>query len=144
MELINVWDFVTKYFPSYFSSDEIARNEDLHKVILNEGDDILNKEFNNDMTLARLAYYESLCRIYEKSIRAFISEKRNTIDISWSVSDVLQNAEDEGISITKEDAKAILEMVERDFDAMVGVNWMTITDKTIEYLEIKNNNKEQI
>lgn len=30
--LKEVWEFVEKYYPNYYSSDEIAENDDLHKI----------------------------------------------------------------------------------------------------------------
>lgn len=29
----SVWDFVEKYYPGYYQCDEIAYNDDLHKVV---------------------------------------------------------------------------------------------------------------
>jgi hypothetical protein len=35
-KLTNAWDFVAKYYPNYYSSDDIAHNDDLEKLHFEE------------------------------------------------------------------------------------------------------------
>lgn len=36
MELNNEWDFVEKYYPNYYKSNDIAFNDDLHCIVDDE------------------------------------------------------------------------------------------------------------
>lgn len=60
--LKTVWDFVEEYFPSYSSSDEILRNNDLLKAI-EEGEEGLNEKLN-----------DSNAYIFEEAIKGFINQ----------------------------------------------------------------------
>lgn len=73
------WNFVMEYYPNYSSSDEIARNDDLQKLLDEEqeegdsADRLLKKEYNGDVNNAhiQLDFNESLVRIYETAIENF-------------------------------------------------------------------------
>ncbi len=77
------WDFVEKYYPNYYSSDEIARNDDLSKLVngeQNSGDDaskILEDEYGDDENNPQIQidFNESLVRIYERAIENFLSQQ---------------------------------------------------------------------
>ena len=45
----------------------------------------------------------------------------------WSVEDIQQQANDEGITITKSQCESILDTMERKHDACEGVNWGVIS-----------------
>ena len=45
----------------------------------------------------------------------------------WQVEDVLQQANDEGLVITKEQAEEVLEKMEHYKDANLGLTWDTIS-----------------
>ena len=74
-------DFIEEHFPNYHSSEDIARWNDLQKLVdgeFEEGDDahtLLNKEFGGDYgrayPLIVLAHTEATKQIYEKSIQGF-------------------------------------------------------------------------
>ena len=51
----------------------------------------------------------------------------------WTIGDVKSLAPD----LTDEDAMSILEMVEANFDAEVGINWTTIQQEIDEHIWIK-------
>ncbi len=95
MNLKTPWDFVEKYFPNYYGSDEIAYNNDLQKLIdeeYEEGDSAsqlltqLEKSYpslqgssaTRSDTLQRLKN-ESDLSIYTKAIKGFISAVDNNL-----------------------------------------------------------------
>ena len=53
-------------------------------------------------------------------------EKANSIQISWHIDDVKATAEQMDIAKTDEDAREILEIVERRHDANLGISWDVI------------------
>lgn len=55
-----VWNFVEEYFPNYYSSDEILRNNDLSNAI-EEGEEGLEQQMNY-----------SNAYIYEKAIEGYL------------------------------------------------------------------------
>ncbi len=81
MKKQTTWDFVEKYYPNYHKSEEIARNEDLCKLVFEESqqgdsaDAILEREFagDKDNPQINVAYQESLVNIYETAIKNFLS-----------------------------------------------------------------------
>lgn len=74
-----VWDFVERFYPNYYHCDDIAYNDDLHKIVngsSEEGDDahtLLTEEFEGDLKSVHLAMLESDKKIYERAIQGFIS-----------------------------------------------------------------------
>ncbi len=78
------WEFVEKYYPNYSSCDDIARNEDLYRLIhkeQEEGDDadtLLQAEYNGDLNSGRIIidYHNSLREIYARTIVAFINKSK--------------------------------------------------------------------
>jgi hypothetical protein len=91
--LKTTWDFVEKYFPNYSSSDEIAENGDLHKILngqiedsaeiyYNEikeqkaeyfGNTLNEKELEREvLKLVQSIYDMTLSSIYEKAIEGFL------------------------------------------------------------------------
>ena len=79
-----IFDFVEKYYPNYYSCEEITRSNDLQKLVdreFKEGDDahqLLNKEFGGNYDRAYplivLAHTEALEQVYEKSIQGYIDQ----------------------------------------------------------------------
>ena len=49
----SAWDFVVKYYPNYYSSNDIARADDLQKLLDGEvngcAEKILNEEYDGDI-----------------------------------------------------------------------------------------------
>ena len=84
----NEYDFIEKYYPNYSSSDEIARWNDLQKLIdleYEEGDSaywLLVKEFGGDyrraLPLIQQEHIRIQEQIYEQSIQGFIREQNVT------------------------------------------------------------------
>lgn len=76
------WDFVEQHYPNYDSSDEIAHNEDLCKLVNGEqqqGDaasKILDEEYGGDdkNPHIQIDFNESLVRIYEAAIENYYSK----------------------------------------------------------------------
>lgn len=58
--LKTVWNFVEEYFPNYYSSDEILRNNDLSQAI-EEGEEGLEQQMN-----------DSNAYVYEKAIEGYL------------------------------------------------------------------------
>ena len=44
----------------------------------------------------------------------------------WTIEDVMREAEEKGIKITKREAETILNQMEHDHDACCGISWQTI------------------
>lgn len=77
--LLDVWDFVEKYYPGYSSSDEIAHNNDIALVVEDPtnipGDSCaMYVWLENDMDIEKIKVLKALsdAEIYEKSIESFI------------------------------------------------------------------------
>jgi hypothetical protein len=79
-----VWEFVEKYYPNYSSSNEIAHNDDLCKLVNGEnesGDDsdnLLHREYAGDLSHRQINmdYNESLVSIYTQAILGFTVEQK--------------------------------------------------------------------
>lgn len=75
-----VWDFVEKYYPDYYRSDEIALADNLQKLLDEEvngdAEELLKKEYNNNLKNPHIQLdYDSLHKeIYEKAIQGFIDK----------------------------------------------------------------------
>jgi len=52
----NVWGFVEQYFPNYTSSDYIAENDDLHKIINGELNGQAEEMYNAEMEEQRIFF----------------------------------------------------------------------------------------
>lgn len=76
--------FVEQYYPNFSSSDEIALNEDLCKLLDEEYSDgdsaekLLAMQYNgdNDNPNIQADFNESLIKIYEAAILNFLSMKK--------------------------------------------------------------------
>jgi hypothetical protein len=54
-------------------------------------------------------------------------ENKDKFSIVWSINDVLYQADNEGVSITEDEARHILNMMEKYHDANFGISWETIS-----------------
>jgi len=52
---------------------------------------------------------------------------RKKIAAVWSTDDVLAIAEQNGFEITEDDAEEVLELIDQNHDANVGINWDVIS-----------------
>jgi len=59
----------------------------------------------------------------EDLITALKKEWRDKIAPSWSAEDVIYRAEENGVTLTEEEAIEILYRVDRRWDANVGISW---------------------
>ena len=82
-KLTNAWDFVVKYYPNYYSCDEIAYNDDLCKLeeeFYDEGDcahrlliEEYGGEFNEEShKLIKRDLDASYREIYERAIENYL------------------------------------------------------------------------
>ncbi|MDP2692734.1 MAG: hypothetical protein Q8O88_03800 [bacterium] len=79
------WDFVEENYPNYHTSNEIANNDDLHKLVNGDyekwdsASKLLKKEYGggtvDSMAQIQLDLNESLVRIYELSIENFYAKQ---------------------------------------------------------------------
>lgn len=82
-ETKTVWDFVEENYPGYHSSEDIAKSDDLHKLVNEEqedGDDatfLLDKEYKGDVRNPHILidHNELLVQIYEKAIENFYKKQ---------------------------------------------------------------------
>jgi hypothetical protein len=80
MKIETPWDFVEKYYPNYYSSDDITYNDDLHKLVDREfeiGDgayDLLIQKYGGDINNPQILIdiQKSDVEIYEKAIEGYI------------------------------------------------------------------------
>lgn len=85
----DIWNFVEKYYPNYYSCDEILNNDDLLKLIEGQTDSGADSVYNSIreellekfgvepydaevISVAEQKYDESLARIYEKAIKGYM------------------------------------------------------------------------
>lgn len=78
-----VWDFVENYYPNYSSSDEIAYNNDLQKIIDGEingyAEDLYNDMLNEGIfeediiTIAQQRLDKSNAEIYADAIQNYLN-----------------------------------------------------------------------
>ena len=87
IEKQTAWDFVGKYYPNYDSSDAIAYNDDLSKLVNGEqqsGDAataLLNEDYDGDENNPHILidFNESLVKIYEEAIENFLTITRGNV-----------------------------------------------------------------
>lgn len=63
-------------------------------------------------------------------LQMFLSYKGNSQDViteSWSVDDILNQAEQDEIELTTEEAREVLKLVHSEHDATIGINWDVIS-----------------
>lgn len=65
------------------------------------------------------------------------SYKNEELAGGWSWEDVMGQAKDDGVKITKKEAKEILRFIDMEADASVGINWEVISDFIRLYMDEK-------
>ena len=78
------WSFVEEHYPNYHSSDEIAHNGDLQKLLDEEqedgdcADELLQKEYGGDIYNPHIKqdYNQSMVDIYEAAIENFYEKQK--------------------------------------------------------------------
>ncbi|RZM26243.1 MAG: hypothetical protein EOO88_17720 [Pedobacter sp.] len=127
-----IWGFVEKYYPNYYSCNEIMRNNALCRVVdgelSEEAENLFRDEFNGDMQAATAAFWQSTKYVYERAIVGYQRSQQGTISIAWSLQDVELRAKEAGYLLNDGDTLKILEMLKDRHDANVGVNWDVIDD----------------
>jgi hypothetical protein len=61
-----------------------------------------------------------------------------TIEIKWSTEDVLAQAKGLGLALNETQADEILESLQDNHDATIGINWDVIACYIEDYIESKN------
>ena len=61
-----------------------------------------------------------------------------TISIKWSTEDVLAQADNLDLELTEEQADEILESLEDNHDATIGINWDVISYYIEDYMRREN------
>jgi len=62
---------------------------------------------------------------------------KETIAIVWSWEDIRDRAQNNDITLDKEDCCEILEYIEENHDAIMGINWEVIDWFIEQYIEIE-------
>lgn len=127
-----VWEFVEKYYPKYYSCDEIMRNDDLCKILngeLNGDAEIMfDKEFEGNLELATAAFDQSTKYVYERAILGYQRRQHGTISIVWGLEDVEGRAKDNGYLLKEGQAQKVLDMLKDKHDCNIGITWDVIDD----------------
>lgn len=127
-----VWEFVEKYYPRYYSCNEIGRNDDLCKIINGElngdAEKIFELEFQGNMELAKAAFDRYCKYVYESAIVGYQRSQQGTISIVWGVEDVEDRARHNGYELKEGEAKKVLDLLEHKHDCNIGISWDVIDD----------------
>ncbi|MEJ5995594.1 hypothetical protein WG904_14285 [Pedobacter sp. Du54] len=132
-----VWDFVEKYYPKYYSCNEIMRNDDLCKIVngeLNGDAEIMfDREFEGNIELATAAFDQSTKYVYERAIVGYQRSQQGTISIVWGLQDVEERAKDNGYLLKEGEAQKVLDMLKDKHDCNIGITWDVI-DNYLSYI----------
>ena len=78
-----------------------------------------------------------LCKIVVDRVNEYQKtqeeENKDKFSIVWSIDDVLYQAQNDEVSITEDEARHILNMMEKHHDASIGISWETISIYISEY-----------
>ena len=119
-----VWDFVEKYYPNYSSSDEIAYNNDLQKIIDGEingcAEDLYNDMLNEGIfeediiTIAQQRLDKSNAEIYADAIQNYLNNGYYIEEIEPSIfQSVFPKNESENSQLHSKRSDAFKYIVER-------------------------------
>ena len=80
MSMTTAWDFVEKYYPNYYGCEDIAKCNDLAKLLDEDFEDgdcaaqLLESDYNNDLKCGHIQVdYDKLHKeVYEKAIENFL------------------------------------------------------------------------
>lgn len=127
-----VWEFVEKYYPKYYSCNEIMRNDDLCKIVNGElhgdAEKMFTEEFGENLELATAAFDQSCKYVYERAIVGYQREQRGKIFIVWSLEDVEMQAKNNGHILKDGEAQKVLDMLQDKHDCTIGITWDVIDD----------------
>lgn len=127
-----VWEFVEKYYPEYYSCNEIMRNDDLCKIVngeLNGDAEIMfDKEFAGNLALATAAFDQSTKYVYGCAILGYQRRQHGKISIVWSLEDVEGRAKDNGYLLKEGQSQKVLDMLRDKHDCTIGITWDVIDD----------------
>lgn len=112
---LTAWDFVEKYYPNYSSSNTIAENEDLCKLVNKEqqkGDDahrMLIEDYGGDIKNPQILidYNQSLVKIYKAAMEAFLETQTDNYKIEIEIGKHTSNDDNEYQQIIKELKQAL-------------------------------------
>ena len=127
-----VWEFVEKYYPKYYSCNEIMRNDDLCRIVNGElsgdAEKMFTMEFGENLELATAAFDQSSKYVYERAIVGYQREQRGKISIVWSLEDVEMQAKNNGYILKDGEAQKVLDMLKDKHDCTIGITWDVIDD----------------
>lgn len=127
-----VWEFVEKYYPDYYSCNELMRNDDLSKIVngeLNGDAEIMfEKEFGKNLALAKAAFDQSTKYVYERAIIGYQISQQGSISIVWGLEDIEDRAKDNGYLLKEGEAQKVLDMLKDKHDCNIGITWDVIDD----------------
>lgn len=69
------------------------------------------------------------------AIKLASKENKDVISSSWCVDDVLQQAKEDEVKLSRKQAKDILSRIEQHHDASIGINWTVISNHISMYIE---------
>lgn len=127
-----VWEFVAKYYPNYYSCNEIMRNGELCKIVngdLNgDAEKMFIDEFGENLELATVAFDQSCKFVYERAIVGYQLEQCGKISIVWSREDVGMQAKNNGYILKDGEAQKVLDILKDKHDCTIGITWNVIDD----------------
>ena len=127
-----VWDFVEKFYPKYYSCNEIMCNDELCKIVNGElngdAETIFREEFKNDLGAAIATFNQSTEFVYERAIMGYQRSQQGTISIVWGLQDVEDRAKDKGYLLKEGEAQQVLDMLKDKHDCNIGITWDVMDD----------------
>lgn len=129
---VELREFVEKYYPNYYSCDEIMRYDDLGKILngeLNGDAEIMfNDEFQGNLELAKAALVQSAKNVYQRSIVGYQKSRQGSISIVWGLEDIEVRAKENGYLLKEGEAQKVLDMLKEKHDCNIGITWEVIDD----------------
>lgn len=61
-------------------------------------------------------------------VRREANQNENSFGASWGLRDIKKQAEEDDVTLTKEQAREIANAIERTHDATIGINWEVISE----------------
>lgn len=78
--LKTVWDFVENFYPNYYSCDDIAENDDLHKIVDGELNGQAEIMYNDEMEEQRIYFGGTLDeeQLENEVLKIFTAKKESS------------------------------------------------------------------
>lgn len=130
----------------YIADTEEAKTLALHSTDYNTWEELTEGLYDDDGDYFYYTTWELSNEFYTENGLYFYKDRddewewQQTIDrkeviaIKWSTTDVIHRANERGFMLTFEQAYDILDILEKDHDATIGINWEVIDTVTDNYL----------